>query len=82
MKLRDILEKLNVWEEYLTEVTAQRGGDLHIMMSIWEVNKTPPFIQLMESFAFEGSILGEGFWINILNEVIKEEKRVDKNSKP
>lgn len=81
MKLRDILEKLNVWEEYLTEVTAQ-GRDLHIMMSIWEVNKTSPFIQLMESFAFEGSILGEGFWINILNEVIKEEKRVDKNSKP
>ena len=82
MKLRDILEKLNVWEEYLTEVTAQRGGDLHIMMSIWEVNKTPPFIQLMESFAFEGSILGEGFWIHILIEVIKEEERVDKNSKP
>jgi len=74
MKLRDILEKLNVWEEYLTEVTAQRGGDLHIMMSIWEVNKTPPFIQLMESFAFEGSILGEGFWYHILHEVIKEEK--------
>lgn len=82
MKLRDILEKLNVWEEYLTEATAQRGGDLHIMMSIWEVNKTPPFIQLMESFAFEGSILGEGFWYHILHEVIKEEKRVDKNSKP
>lgn len=82
MKLRDILEKLNVWEEYLTEVTAQRGGDLHIMMSIWEVNKTSPSIQLMESFAFEGSILGEGFWIHILNEVIKEEERVDKNSKP
>lgn len=82
MKLRDILEKLNVWEEYLTEVTAQRGGDLHIIMSIWEVNKTPPFIQLMESFAFEGSILGEGFWYHILHEVIKEEKRVDKKSKP
>jgi hypothetical protein len=81
MKLRDILEKLNVWEEYLTEVTAQRG-DLHIMMSIWEVNKTSPSIQLVESFAFKGSILGEGFWIHILIEVIKEEERVDKNSKP